>query len=402
MKKLNSTAQMLIALALGIVCGLAFGEKMAVIAPLGNIFINLIKMLVIPIVMCSIITSTASMSDINKLGRVGSKMMFLYISTTAVAASIGLVLASITKLGQGVALEVADEVAATPLSLLDILYNIVPSNIFSAMANFETLPCIVFSLLFGVALIMIGEKANPVLSLLNACSEALNQMVSLIMKIAPIGIFALVSSGLGQYGAEIFAALGKYLVLCYIGVPILAVLYLVLLKLFGGLSVKKFLSGGLKIFLTAFTTRSSAATLPLNIEVTTKEFDVPEEIAKFTLPIGCTINMNGAALGMTMKAILAGYIYGSPLSISQCAIAVVISTLSGIGMPGIPNASLVFNVLLFTTLGFPNGALIGMLASVESLEDMVQTAGNVLGDSACAVLIANSERKRERKKNNVL
>ena len=222
-------------------------------------------------------------------------------------------------------------------------------------------------------------------------------MISIIMKVAPIGIFSLVASGIGQYGVEIFAALGQYLVLCYIGVPLLFGIYMIFLKFFGGLPIRKFITGGFKIFATAFTTRSSAATLPVNIETTTKEFGVPEDIARFTLPIGCTINMNGAAMGFAMKAILAGFIFGSPLTLSQCITAVAISTLSGIGMPGIPNAALVFNVLLFSTLGFPNGALIGMLASIESLEDMIQTAGNTLGDSVCAVLVANSERKREKK-----
>lgn len=395
MKKLNSTAWMMLALVLGILCGLLFGEKMAVVAPIGTIFLNLIKMIIIPIVMCSIITSTASMGDIKKLGRVGGKTLLLYIGTTALAASIGIVLAYSTRLGEGISLGAGEEVTVASPSLLEMLSNIVPSNIFSAMANFETLPCIVFSIIFGIAMIMVQEKAAPVMAVINACNETLNTMVSLIMKVAPVGIFALVSAGIGQYGVEIFAALGKYLVLCYIGAPLLSVVYIILLKLFGNLPVRKFLSGGFKVFATAFTTRSSAATLPLNIEVATKEFGVPEEIARFTLPIGCTINMNGAAMGFAMKAMLAGFIFGSPLTLSQCITAVAISTLSGVGMPGIPNAALVFNVLLFTTLGFPNGALIGMLASIESLEDMIQTACNVLGDSVCTVLVANSEKKRE-------
>lgn len=394
-KKLNSTVVLLIALFLGIICGLIFGEKMTFIAPIGDIFLNLIKMIVVPIVMCSIITSVANMGDIKKLGRIGGKTLVLYIGTTALAACIGLALAGITHLGEGVTIQAGEEIAVAELSVLGVLKNIVPSNIFAAMANFETLLCIVFSILFGIALVMVKEKAGPVVSVLECCSEALNAMIGIIMKIAPLGIFALVAAGLGQYGIEIFAALGKYIVLCYIGVPLLCIIYIVMLKLFSDLPIKKFLSGGFRVFATAFTTRSSAATLPINIEVATDEFGVPEDIAKFTLPIGCTINMNGAAMGFAMKAILAGYIFGAPLTPSQCVIAVLICTLSGIGMPGIPNASLVFNVLLFSTLGFPNGALIGMLASVESLEDMIQTAGNVLGDSVCTVLVAHSEKKRE-------
>lgn len=395
MKKISGTAVLMISLILGIACGLIFGEKMTAIAPIGNIFLNLIKMIIVPIVMCSIISSTASIGDIKKLGRVGGKTLMLYIGTTALSATIGIILAYSTRLGEGIMLGTGEEVSVASVSLLEMLNNIVPSNIFAAMANFETLPCIVFSIIFGVALIMVQEKSTPVLDVVNACNEALNAMISIIMKVAPIGIFALVSSGIGEYGVEIFAALGKYVILCYIGTPLLCLAYIILLKLFGGLPIKKFLTGGFRIFATAFTTRSSAATLPTSIEVCTKEFGVPENIARFTLPIGCTINMNGAAMGFAMKAILAGFVFGSPLSLSQCITAIAISTLSGIGMPGIPNAALVFNVLLFTTLGFPNGALIGMLASIESLEDMIQTAGNVLGDSVCTVLVANSEKKRE-------
>ena len=397
MKKISLTAWMLIALILGIMCGVIFGESITVIAPIGNIFLNLIKMIIIPIVMCSIIASTASIGDIQKLGRVGGKTLLLYIVTTVMAATIGIILAYSTHLGEGIALETGEEVEVASVSVLEMLLNIVPDNIFEAMVNFETLPCIVFSIIFGIALILIGERGTPVLTIVNSCNDALTAMISIIMKVAPIGIFSLVASGIGQYGVEIFAALGQYLVLCYIGVPLLFGIYMIFLKFFGGLPIRKFITGGFKIFATAFTTRSSAATLPVNIETTTKEFGVPEDIARFTLPIGCTINMNGAAMGFAMKAILAGFIFGSPLTLSQCITAVAISTLSGIGMPGIPNAALVFNVLLFSTLGFPNGALIGMLASIESLEDMIQTAGNTLGDSVCAVLVANSERKREKK-----
>ena len=397
-KKLNPTLVMLIALALGLVTGLVLGEKAAVLQSIGDIFIKLIKMVVIPIVMCSIITATTNIGDMKKLGRVGSKTLILYILTTAMAAVLGIILATATHLGEGVVLEAAaDEVVTEGISIGEVFANIVPSNIFSAMANFETLPCIVFSLLFGISLLMLGERSRPVVEVLEICNEALQKLVGIVMKVAPIGIFCLIASGIGQYGAEVFAALGQYLILAYIVVALLFVVYLLLIKFFSDVPVKKFLSGGVKIAMTAFTTRSSAATLPVNIDTTVNEFGVPEDIARFTLPIGCTINMNGAATGFAMKAVLAGFIFGHPLTLPQLISTVVICTISGIGMPGIPNAALVFNVLLFSTLGFPNGALIGMLASVESLEDMIQTAGNVLGDSACAVLVAASEKKREAK-----
>lgn len=395
-KKIGSTGWLLIALAAGIICGLVFGERMTVVQPIGDIFINLIKMSVIPIVMCSIITSTASIGDTKKLGRIGSKMIALYVVTTALAATLGLLIAFAAKLGQGVVIEGSgQDVEIAAVSILEVLYNIVPSNIFEAMANFDTLPCIVFSLLFGIALIMIGDKSKPVLVVLDACSEALHKIISMVMMVAPIGIFCLISANIGAYGIEVFTALGKMILLIYITVPLLIILYLILVYFYGGMPPKKFISGGFKIFMTAFTTRSSSATLPVNMGVCINEFDVPDEIAKFTLPIGCTINMNGAAIQFAMTAVLAGYVFGHPLSLTQCVTAVFICTLAGIGMPGIPNAGLVFNVLLFTTMGFPSGALLGMLASIECLVDMMTTSGNVMGDAACAVLIAASEKKYE-------
>lgn len=291
-------------------------------------------------------------------------------------------------------METAEALTADPPTFLGVLRGMVPSNIFSSMANFDTLPCIVFSILFGISITVLGEKGDEVKRVIASATEVLFTLVGIVVKVAPIGIFALIASGIGQNGAEVFTALGLFCILHYIGGVVLIVFYLLLVRFGGGMSVSLFAKSASKVFITAFTTRSSAATLPVTLKTSIDDLGVDKNIAEFTLPIGATINMNGAAMAMGMSAVLASYIYNSPLTLTQIVIAIVISTLSGVGMPGVPNSGMIFNIFLFTSLGFPAGALIGMIASVEGLTDMVCTACNVTGDVVSAVLVNRSEKKR--------
>ena len=397
MKKINPTVKIFIALVLGLICAFVFKEKCAVLEPIGTIFLNLIKMLVIPLVMCSIITSVTGMKDINKLGRVGGRMLGLYCITTAGAAAVGLALAKISHLGEGVVLTgETGEIMESTLSIGSLLINMFPSNIFESMANFQTLPCIVFSILFGVAMIFVGPTAEPVERVLRSATQILYKMVALVMKLAPSGCFALIASGIGQNGSEILGALAKMVVLTYVGCFLYMIILTALAVTLGGIPIKEFLPRAFRVFATAFTSRSSAATLPTTITMA-EELGVSPEIAEFSLPIGCTINMNGAALGLALKTMLAAFIFGRILSPSEWIIAILVCTLSGIGMPGVPNSGTVFNIFMFSTLGFPQGALIGMFAGVENLEDMVQTALNVFGDLTCSTILNRSEMKHAAK-----
>lgn len=394
----HPTVRILIALVLGLAVGLIFKQGAAVLQPIGDIFLKLIRMLVIPLVMCSIINSTSNMKDMRILGRVGGKTLALYVLTTAAATAIGIFLATIARVGEGVSIvETAEAVHADPPTFLGVLSGMIPSNIFASMANFDTLPCIIFSILFGISITVLGEKGEPVKRLFASATEVLFTLVGIVVKIAPIGIFALIASGIGQNGAEIFTALGLFCILHYVGAAFLIVFYLILIRFAGGMGVGHFVKAASKVFITAFTTRSSAATLPVTLKTTIEDLGVDRDLAEFTLPIGTTINMNGAAMAMGISAVLASFIYNAPLTPGQIVLAIVISTLSGIGMPGVPNSGMVFNIFLFTSLGFPAGALIGMIASVEGLTDMVCTACNVTGDVVCAVLVNRSERKREAK-----
>ena len=244
------------------------------------------------------------------------------------------------------------------------------------------------------------KKAEPVKKVIASANEVLMALIGIVVKAAPIWVFALLASGIGKNGAEVLATLGTFVILSYIGAVILIVLYIIFVKCFSNVSVRDFLKYGSKVFITAFSTRSSSATLPVTISVTTNELQADSTIAKFMLPIGCTINMNGAALGMGLKAILAATVLGMNLTLPQIGVAILISTLAGVGMPGVPNAGMVFNIFLFTSLGLPAGGLIGLLAAVENLNDMVFTGLNCTGDVVCTLMVDKKEKKRQARLNN--
>lgn len=256
------------------------------------------------------------------------------------------------------------------------------------------LPCIVFSIFFGVALVLVGDKAQPVLKFFDSCLEAMNKVVGIIMNVAPIGIFALVAAGVGANGKELISTLGLLAILNIVATVILLVGYVVINRFTTKVPFSKLIPAYGKVAVTAFSTRSSAATLPLTMRTAVEELECDKEISDFMLLIGCTINMHGFICELCLIAVLAGNFYGTPLTLGQCVIAVIIAVLSGVGMPGIPNAGSLFYVMLFSALGLPNGVLIGMLLGVESILDMFATSTNVCGDLACTSIVTASERKR--------
>lgn len=392
-KKDRSIIWILGAIILGVIFALIFGEKMSVVAPIGNIFISLIKMCCVPLVMCSIALSVAKMDDMRKMGRIGGKMLTFYILTGFLAGVIGISIGFITDLGSGIVSAAAEEVTAESFSFLTVIENMVPSNVFSSMANFDMLPCIIFSIFFGIGLSMIGEMAHPVMDVMDGILQAIYKIIGIVMKVAPIGIFALISSGIGSNGAEILSALGMLIVLTGIGCFILFIIYAITTHISNKIPYSRIIPAYGKIAVTAFSTRSSAATLPLTMKTAIHELDCDEEISNFVLPIGCTMNMNGLICEFALIAVLAGNFYGSPLTVGQCIVAILVSTISGIGMPGIPQGGSIFYVVLFSAIGLPNGSLIAMLLGVEALLDMIATTANVCGDIAVASIVTASERK---------
>ena len=394
-KKLSTSTQVLIAVVLAVIAGLIFGDKMTVLEPIGNIFLNLIKTLVIPLVFCSICGAVANMKDLAKLRKVGGKVLALFIVTTSLAAAMGIVVAEILQVGKGLeyTTELTMDVGEVP-SVLDVILNMFPSNIVESMAAGDNLQVIVFAILLGCAIIITGKQAEGIKNGLNNFTQVLYSLTVLIMKISPIGIFCLLGSAIGKHGAEVFSTLGLYILAVYIACIIQMLFNLFLVKVFGKGDIKKFIKAATPVSITAFTTRSSSGTLPVTMENTTKVLGVSEEIAGFTLPLGATINMNGAALNMSIFGVLAANACGVDLSFSQYAIAVFVCTISGIGAPGIPSGGLVLNLLLLSTLGLPAG-LLALITGIDNLTDMICTVCNVVGDMVTSVIVDHGEKKEQ-------
>lgn len=396
-RKFNTTTIILEALILGVIAGLVLGEKAAALQPIGTIYLNLIKMVVIPLVMCSIISAITNVNDMGKLGRVGVQMFILYAVTSGIAAAMGVTVASVAKLGSGLSIPAPEQIAhAEAAGFWDVLYGFVSPNICESMAKFDTLPCIVFSAIFGIAIIMAGPKADAVKNWVGSMSEIFYGMINIILKAAPIGVFSLVASSIGLYGVELLTTFGIFIVLQAVAGTVLLIIYLLLLKS-SGVGPFKFIKCFSKVAIMAFTTRSSAASLPLNIKTTVEELEARSDIANFTMPIGATINMNGAALSMAMRAVMASYLFGIHLAPYQLFVAVVLSVISGMGMSSVPNAGIVFDLFTYNTLGLPAEMMIGLTSGIGNFTDMIDTVFNVMGDSVCAILISKSEERYEEK-----
>ncbi|MEZ3434989.1 MAG: dicarboxylate/amino acid:cation symporter [Lachnospiraceae bacterium] len=393
-KKLSLSTQVIIAVILAVIAGLLLGERMTVLAPVGNIFLSLIKTLVIPLVFCSICGAVCNMQDMSKLRSVGGKVLALFVVTTSVAAAVGIVVSEVMHIGVGLdySAELAEDVGEVP-GVLEVILNMFPSNIVSSMAEGNNLQVIIFAVFLGCAIIVTGREAESFKKGINSLTAVLYSLTGIVMKFSPVGIFCLLGNAIGEHGAEVFSAIGSYILAVYISCFIVLAVDVVLAKVFGKVGVKEFLKAAWPVAITAFTTRSSAGTLPVTMEKTLDDLKVSEEIAGFTLPLGATINMNGAALNMTAFGILAANACGVHLSLSQYAIAIFICTISGIGVPGVPSGGLVLNLLLLSTLGLPAG-LLGLITGIDNLTDMICTATNVVGDMVSSVIVDHSEKKK--------
>ncbi|MCI9216080.1 MAG: dicarboxylate/amino acid:cation symporter [Dorea sp.] len=393
-KKISLSTQVIIAVILAVIAGLLLGEKMTFLAPVGNIFISLIKTLVIPLVFCSICGAVCNMQDMSRLRSVGGKVLILFIVTTSVAAAVGIAVSEVMHIGVGLdySAELAEEVGEVP-GVLEVILNMFPSNIVNSMAEGNNLQVIIFAVLLGCAIIVTGREAETFKRGINSLTSVLYSLTGIVMKFSPVGIFCLLGNAIGEHGQEVFSAIGSYIAAVYISCFIVLGFDIVLAKVFGKVGVKDFLKAAWPVAITAFTTRSSAGTLPVTMEKTLDDLNVSEEIAGFTLPLGATINMNGAALNMTAFGILAANACGVHLSPAQYAIAIFICTISGIGVPGVPSGGLVLNLLLLSTLGLPAG-LLGLITGIDNLTDMICTATNVVGDMVSSVIVDNSEKKK--------
>jgi len=420
--------QILIGMGLGLIFGIVSanlkwsGLVNDWVAPFGKIFINLLKLIAVPLVLTSLITGVASLSDTKKLSRIGGKTIVIYLITTAVAVTIGLIVVNILQPGSSLSEEVQTQLradfegvtvqkkeaasAANERGPLQPLIDMVPDNLFgSAASNGNMLQIVFFSIFMGIALLHVGEdKSKPVLAVLEGVNEAIIQMVHLIMMIAPIGVFALIAdtiTGLAKDDPgkilELLFALGQYCFAVILGLGLQAfIVYPLLLKLFSPMKFKTFLSGIGPAQLLAFSTSSSGATLPVTMEQCEDELGVSEEVSSFVLPLGATINMDGTALYQAVAAVFIAQAMNIDLTLGAQLSIILTAVLASIGTAAVPGAGVVMLVIILQQIGVPAEG-IGLILAVDRILDMCRTATNVTGDAAVAVVIAAGEGQLETK-----
>lgn len=397
--------KILIGLTLGALLGPWMQGYAVMLEPFGQAFIRLLIMIVIPLVMASLIIGTASLGDLKKLGRIGIKTVGYYLFATSLAVALGLVVAGAIQPGSGLDPDVqADLMSAytgtneaqisamqEAPSLQDILFNIIPRNPFASMANMDMLQIIFFALFFGIALTVLPEKKRkPIIDVLDSVNEAMVAMVGMIMKIAPYGVFILIAAVADRFGYGVLLSLLQY-VLVAIGTMILFTLtfYPLTLRL-SGMSPIFFFKKFYEVIVTAFSTSSSNAALPINLQVTEEDLGVSRGVASFVLPLGATVNMNGTGIYHGVSTIFIAQVYGIELGLVGLVTVVITATLASIGAAGVPGIGFITLTIVLQALGIPLEGL-AMILGVERILDMTRTAVNVTGDSAAAIWVAHTE-----------
>jgi len=402
-QKLSLSAKIFIAMILGAIAGGALNfagnpewSQLWLIEGLfyvvGQIFISLLKMLVVPLVFVSLVCGSSSLSDPKMLGRVGGKTIALYLMTTAIAVSLALSSAVIFKPGvidQQLTAAATSIAEATPFT--QVLIDMVPTNPVAAMADGQMLPIIFFAVLLGISITLSKEVGTRVGAWFHDINAIIMKLVTLVMRFAPYGVFALIAILAASSSADSFAALGKYVGLVFAVLFIHAlIVYPMILSFLGRMSPLKFLFKLKALVLFAFTTASSNATIPVTLETVEKRIGVSNKIASFTVPLGATINMDGTAI---MQGIATGFIaqyYGIDLSMSQYLMVVVMVILASIGTAGVPSVGLVVLAGVLSQVGLPAEG-IALILGVDRLLDMTRTVVNVTGDCMVTTLVAKSE-----------
>lgn len=400
-KGLHLWAQILIGMGLGIALGTvlqATGNQDITVTffkPVGDLFINLIKMLVVPLVFLSLICGVTSMSDPDKLGRIGLKAFGLYLITTAFAICIGLGLGTLIEPGAGLNYPVPETVGAAQdaPSIASILLNIVPGNPVQALAEGEILQIIFFAMMLGIATIMVGERAQPVVTFLNAASEVILRLTTMIMALAPYGVFALITWVAGSFGIDLLEGLVYLFFAVYLGAALhMALIYGGFVLFIARLSPVSFFAGTFDAIAVAYSSASSSATLPVTMRCAEENLGVSKGVSSFVLPMGATINMDGTALHLGVTSLFIAQAYGIDLTAADYGLIVLTATLASIGTAGVPGVSVLMMSMILGSIGLPQEG-IALYVGIDRILDMARTAVNVTGDSMVNLLVAKSERE---------
>ncbi|HHT15400.1 MAG: dicarboxylate/amino acid:cation symporter [Christensenellales bacterium] len=404
-RKLSLGVKIFIAMILGIVVGIIAYQlgwasyTTTYLKPVGTIYINLLKFIVVPVVLFSIVTGVVALKDLRRVGSIGGKTFVYYICTTAIAIIIGLFFANVFKnLGWFPKLETTDLVyEAKSSDLSKVIVNIFPSNILSPLVNADMLPLIVIALFLGAGILSAGEAGQRVGSLISDMNDVTMKILMMIIGFSPIGVFALMVDVVAVNGAAIVGSLALVLLVAYIAYIVhVVVVYGLSVKFLSKMSPVAFVKGMSSAMITAFTTTSSSATLPLTIECSNNLGALPE-VSSFVLPLGATINMDGTAIYMGVTSIFIASCYGVDLTLAQMATIVLTATIASIGTAGVSGAGMIMLAMVLESVNLPVAG-IALIAGVDKIFDMGRTTLNITGDATCAMWISRLEKEKMAKK----
>ena len=401
--KMKLYNRIFLGLALGILSGILFKEQIQVFLPVGKAFIQLIKMIVIPLVFASLLVGTAGMNDIKKLGKIGVRTLVFYLLSTAIAISIGLVLANILKPGNDIPPEIQsalrseyEQVVDSQItnaiehpSTTDLILDIIPENPLRALADGKMLQIIFFAIISGIAIAYLAEdKRKMLVGFFEGVTDITIHMVHFVMRLAPYGVFALIASVIGEYGTDIIQTLFSYFYTTILALAIHVFIFnSLVIRLLTGMKITDFWKGIYPALLVAFSTSSSSATLPVSIECAEENLHAKPEVASFVLPLGATINMDGTAIFQGVSAIFIATVYGMDLTLGDQLTIIFTATLASIGTAGAPQVGVIMLTMVLQSIGIPLEG-IALILGVERFLDMARTTVNVTSDLSCTAYIS--------------
>lgn len=380
------------ALLLGVTVGVLLGEQATLFKPLGTLFINAIRMLVVPLIFFALITSITSLADSSKMQRLAFKTIGLFLITAFIASLIGLTVGSLMDWGDSVQLTASEVRERNIPPVADVLTGLIPTNPVAALAQANVLQIIVFAAFFGIAINTVGEKAEPMKKLMQSGAEIMYQITRMVLQLTPLGVFGLMAWVVGSFGLATLLPLAKFIGAIYLACFIhIIVVYGGLVKIFGGMSYRQFFKAVLPAQLVAYSSASSYGTLPVSFKVATEDLKVSKNYASFVLPLGATINMDGCGgIFPAIAAIFIAHIYGVPLDTLDYLLIAGTATLASVGTAGVPGTAMVMLTVTLSVVGLPLEG-IAFIAAVDRIIDMMRTATNVTGDLMVARVIGNQE-----------
>lgn len=413
-RKIGLTGQIMIALLLGIACGVVFHYLVpsgtvrddiivnGIFQFVGQGFIRLMQMLVVPLVFCSIACGAASVGDVKTLGRIGGKTLGTYIATTALAVTIALTVGNLINPGLGVDASQltsnasASNVQTSDVSIMDTLLGIIPTNPFNALAEGNMLAVIFFSLFLGILMAIMGRKVEHVRRFFEEFNGLTMKMTEAVMLVSPIGVFCLLARTFTNLGVEMFLPLIKYMLGVVIALGIQCfIVYVLIFLIFGHMNPIKFFKKFANVMLFAFSTDSSNATIPLNIDTLVNRIGVHRKVASFTIPLGATINMDGTSIMQGVAVVFTAQLFGVNLTPTDYATVILTATIASIGTAGVPSVGLITLSMVFNSVGLPLEG-IAIIMGIDRILDMLRTAVNITGDAIVTTVVAKSEGEFDR------